>query len=594
MKLVVTPLIFASLFLFNLYDGYSQSITYSDFEPTVFKGSTVVEHVYSPSLEGNLQNNPTTQPVKVYLPPGYDQYPGNVYPVVYLLHGNTQNYNSFYQRYSLANTVNNLISTKAIRPMIIVTPNAKTIYGGSHYTNSYVSGYWEDYIVKDVIRDIEGKYQILDQQDSRGLAGFSMGALGTANIAMKHASLFNSISLIGGGSLDLEERYFVIQEDIENMKKAANINEYRRSDPFGVRACFSHAVAFAPDSTVKPVMGRLPVDRDGVRIDSIWQKWLEHDPKTMLSTYKDSLLKLNAIQIYIGNSDNPLGASESFRQSLLDYGIDHGNEIYSGGHSPTPVLDELLVFFSEQLEGVVPTLRSPSDYYFEKSDTLLAETDMDATLYVIPASVGLDFDSIKQHWLLEADVTANEEMVLNLSDLDFGKYRVFAIGCDSIVGNIPTEFWLVPVKSPPQLSVVNTRIMQTDSIRISMSREGTICLVAANLGFTDTLKTASEIMNSQKLIESAEAWADIEVSFSTNDLLVRTYLIYGFDQYGIVSEPTEVDVVPVGISTNFPHKIMLYPNPFTGTISIETNMQEKFDLSTFSLNGQLIFSKELE
>ena len=62
----ISILIFTMAFISNAQDyvggfefgGYSQTLHYSDFEPTIFEGSTVVENIYSPALEGNLQGNP--------------------------------------------------------------------------------------------------------------------------------------------------------------------------------------------------------------------------------------------------------------------------------------------------------------------------------------------------------------------------------------------------------------------------------------------------------------------------------------------------------------------------------------------------------
>jgi len=592
MKMSIHTIILISLLFLCSNRGYSQTTQYSDFLPSVFEGSTVVEDVYSPALEGNLQGNPSTQPVKVYLPPGYDNFTNNKYPVVYLLHGGREDYNSFYYEYDLLNKLNRLISERIMGPMIIVTPNASTDYGDSKYTNSYVSGNWEDYIIQDVIQSIESNYLILDQREYRGLAGYSMGAYGTAKIAMKHTSLFNSICMISGATLDFEDLFLRFFKS--SIIAAATINEYRSSNPPGVRSCFGWAVSLAPDSTSKPVMGRLPIDVDSVLIDSIWQKWLLHDPITMLSTYRDSMLMLDAIQMYIGDKDEGLPASESFHQSLLDQGIEHGNEVYSGEHNPEPVLEEVLRFFSEQLRGVVPMVRSLSNYYLENKDALVAETDMDGELYVVQVSVGIALDSIYKYHLATIEATANEENAILLSELEYGKYQLYAINSDTVVCNIPAEFCIVPDTSPPILSPENSNVIQGDSIQVSMSREGKICLVAPNIWFPDTLRTASDIMNSPGLVKSVDTPADSEISFSTDDLSPRTYWLYGFDQYGIVQGPIAVGVVPVGIPDYNIPEIMLYPNPVTGKVTLHTNKHDVYDLSISSLNGQLNYRTTME
>jgi len=118
--------------------GYSQVESYLDYLSAEYEGSTFVEDVYSPSLEGNLQGNPSTQAVKVYLPHGYEYYPDNTYPVVYLLHGYTEDHNSFFQEHGLKDSLDQMIGDKSIAPMIFITPNGKTVYDGSCYTDSYV------------------------------------------------------------------------------------------------------------------------------------------------------------------------------------------------------------------------------------------------------------------------------------------------------------------------------------------------------------------------------------------------------------------------------------------------------------------------
>ena len=48
----ITSVFIVTFFLY--IKGYSQTTQFSEFEPSVFEGSTVVDKVYSPALEGNL------------------------------------------------------------------------------------------------------------------------------------------------------------------------------------------------------------------------------------------------------------------------------------------------------------------------------------------------------------------------------------------------------------------------------------------------------------------------------------------------------------------------------------------------------------
>jgi S-formylglutathione hydrolase FrmB len=402
-----------------------------------------VHDIVSPALEGNLQGNPPTQPVKVYLPPGYENFPDNSYPVVYLLHPYTGDYNIFYENFNLLSRLNKLIAEKSISPMIVVTPNAKTAYDGSFYVNSYVTGNWEDFIMEDVKNYIEDEYHILERQKSRGLAGFSMGGHGTAILGLKHYSIFSALGIIGGPNLDMEEMYFNPPWK-DHLIDAATINKYRPGDPWYIHACYALAAALTPDSTFAPILGRLPFTAEGVLIDSIWQKWLQYDPTAMIQANRDSILKYSTFQIYIGDSDDLLPNNETFHQTLLDNGIDHGYHIYSGGHTPAPVLSDLLLFFSESLEGAVPTVRSLEEYGFKDGeDTVVFYSDMDGTLYFVPDTVPPDFNSITQYTSGTTDIVAGEEKAVSLSEFVSGSFLVYAITGEDMVSNIPERLWVV-------------------------------------------------------------------------------------------------------------------------------------------------------
>ena len=148
---------------------------------------------------------------------------------------------------------------------------------------------------------------------------------------MKHPSFLGSICTIGAVHLDQE---MILYDPTKSyIAEAACINEYRPDDPWYIHAMYAWAEAFTPDSTAE-VLCRLPFTCEGELIDSTWQKWMQYDPLTRLDVYKDSLLKLNDIQMFIGNQDDLCGpTNETFHQALTDKSIDHGYETYNlSGH----------------------------------------------------------------------------------------------------------------------------------------------------------------------------------------------------------------------------------------------------------------------
>jgi len=446
MKKIVTLSILLTVLCLIVTTVHGQDAKEVKQGPAGIIGSTVIDQVYSPGLEGNLLGDPATQPVRVFLPPGYDLYPNNRYPVVYLLNGYTYDHNQFFNA-GLLDLLNNMVASKIIAPMIVVTPNGKNKYDGCMYANSCVAGNWEDYIVQDVVQHVDKNYRTLNRRESRGLSGHSMGGHGTISIGTKHPSVYGSIALINAATLDFEIALTIGGIRKEHFASAVQAGKYRYDLPWQVRYCFALAVEFAPDSTLDSTVSaqcRFPFDGDGNRIDSTYEVWLEQYPATVLPNFKDSLLKLDNIQIYLGNKD-PLvfEENESFHQQFLDEGIDHGFEIFTGKHAPDPVLDEMLRFFSNSLVGIVPTIRT-SRSSLTREDTLVITSDMDGSLYIVPDKIYTCVDSIIECQELKVDATADEETDIILSGLGPGIHLVFAISNDSIVSNIPAEFSIMP------------------------------------------------------------------------------------------------------------------------------------------------------
>ena len=75
------------------------------------------------------------------------------------------------------------------RPMIVVLPDSKTVYGGSMYSSSATTGDFERFIAHDLVDYIDAHYRTIPDRSSRGLVGHSMGGYGAAHIGMKHPAV---------------------------------------------------------------------------------------------------------------------------------------------------------------------------------------------------------------------------------------------------------------------------------------------------------------------------------------------------------------------------------------------------------------------
>ena len=124
----------------------------------------------------------------VYLPPNYD-HSQRSYPVVYLLHGYTDNETAWVQFGEIDIKADQAIMEGLIPPMIIIMPDARVTW----YVNDFEGkDPYEDIFIKELIPHVEAKFRIRSEKRYRGIAGLSMGGYGSLLYALKHPDLFTA------------------------------------------------------------------------------------------------------------------------------------------------------------------------------------------------------------------------------------------------------------------------------------------------------------------------------------------------------------------------------------------------------------------
>lgn len=125
------------------------------------------------------------------------------YPVLYLLHGLHGNHLDWITRTDLARYAEPL-------EFIIVMPDADD----SWYTNSaaVAEDRYEEYIVKDVVAEIDSKYRTLRSRQGRAAAGLSMGGYAAMKFALRYPAQFSIAGSLSGAlnaplDLDATEEY---------------------------------------------------------------------------------------------------------------------------------------------------------------------------------------------------------------------------------------------------------------------------------------------------------------------------------------------------------------------------------------------------
>ena len=155
----------------------------------------------------------TPRRIFVYTPPGYEES-SSKYPVLYLLHGSGGDEEAW-PVMGIANVImDNLIAQAKAKPMIVVMPNAywdeiasldiagpRTAPPPGVGSGAGAVGYAanEKDIAGDLIPFVEKHYRTLPGRENRALAGLSMGASITVNVALKRLDTFASIGVLSAG-----------------------------------------------------------------------------------------------------------------------------------------------------------------------------------------------------------------------------------------------------------------------------------------------------------------------------------------------------------------------------------------------------------
>jgi S-formylglutathione hydrolase len=184
-------------------------------------GTVLTAEVPAPSLEGSLVPNDPTQDTVVYLPWSYHHKTTKRYPVVYFLPGfmNEPDWyvNGRYNGFQVQKALDRLIAERKIREMIFVIPNGKNALGGSFYTDSPVTGDWEQFITEDVVGYIDANYRTRAVPESRAVTGLSMGGYGALALVTRRTDLFGMCIALSPGLVDDNG---IVQREIFSGEKA--------------------------------------------------------------------------------------------------------------------------------------------------------------------------------------------------------------------------------------------------------------------------------------------------------------------------------------------------------------------------------------
>ena len=323
----------------------------------------------SEALEGNPLGDPSTRPLRIYLPPGYDDDPGRRYPSIYVIQGLTgqldmwQNRAPF--RKNFPELADELFAAGGSPPAILVYVDCWTSLGGSQFLDSPGTGRYHTYLCDEVVPWVDERYRTMRAPQHRGIAGKSSGGYGAMVTPMLRPDLFGGLATHAGDALfeacylpempmvaralrdEYEGSYERFWQDFRSRPAFSKDSDHVLLNQWCMAGCYSTD----EDGTV-----RLPFDPATAELlPEVWERWLDWDPVRMVAKHADALRSLKAIYIDAGKKDEwflDLGA-EAFRRALEEIGVtDCFFEIFDATHMGIEYRYPLGVrYLAERLSG---------------------------------------------------------------------------------------------------------------------------------------------------------------------------------------------------------------------------------------------------
>lgn len=162
-------------------------------DPGTGPHGTVAHHVYHSALIG------ADRDYYVYTPPGYDPSRRETYPVFFVLHGLGDDA-AAWTNVGDANTIlDNLINSGKAKPMIMVnTLGYGTPEGPATAMSSTMIPTFSRALIEEVLPQVEKRYHVAKNRDSRAIAGLSMGGAESFYIGLNNIDKFAWVGSMSG------------------------------------------------------------------------------------------------------------------------------------------------------------------------------------------------------------------------------------------------------------------------------------------------------------------------------------------------------------------------------------------------------------
>lgn len=320
-------------------------------KPALLRGRVERLVLDSKVLRTNPLGDPYRRELLVYLPPEYDKQPAKRFPVFVDIVGFMGsgaahlNWKPFDESVPLR--LERLVRTKKMGPVIAVFPDCWTRLGGNQYINSPAVGRYADYLIREVVPEVEARFRTFGDPGRRALFGKSSGGYGSIVHAMRYAKHWGAVACHSG------DMYFEYCYGHDMPKVLDVLAKHRRDPARFLRSVYGakkigydegHTLMFLAmaafyDPDPKAALGfHLPMDLETGEVDARrWSRWLRHDPVRLVEqkSAQKNLRSLKGIYIDCGNEDQYFlhYGARILRKRLKALKIAHRYEEFPDNHS---------------------------------------------------------------------------------------------------------------------------------------------------------------------------------------------------------------------------------------------------------------------
>lgn len=300
------------------------------------KGSIIADTIKSKVLVANKIGLNRSRDIKIYLPPGYSLSKKN-YPVVYYLHSLFVNPNHVISDHKTPEIIDKSIVKNTSKDFIFVIADFTSPTIGSLFENSSTSGYWLDFISKELVTHIDENYRTISDKKSRAVIGHFIGGRGALKVGMEYPDIFSIIYAMhpvatGSGYLPRVS----LDIDWDKIHKAKLYEDLKGT---GITQFFTSVCqAFLPNPNRPPLYCDFLLEKDQDGELKLYPKNIRKEQKEFhlderLDEYAENLRSLKAIAFDWARFDQTQAhviSNRRFSKKLMDIGVEHIGEEYVG------------------------------------------------------------------------------------------------------------------------------------------------------------------------------------------------------------------------------------------------------------------------